>query len=243
MGDMMKCPYCDSMIKSGLEECPRCHAKMEISSRERPKVHYLEIIVGCFIVIVFLLGLTYLKIGKKSGYVPPGNITTEEAEPKEMSKNLGVYSGLINPVKMGVKTFATLRDDDGKSKEADVQIIRYLTEEEINEIVLENSQTLIEGFRWVGVQYQIILNDFAYLGEKNISPVFKMSLHDYLYKNDFFLVNEHYYNIPVLVKSGYNNIKNNESTEVSIAYQVPIDQQYYLCFGGIDEVQGCYDNL
>ena len=70
-----------------------------------------------------------------------------------------------------------------------------------------------------------------------------MSLHDYLYKNDFFLVNEHYYNIPVLVKSGYNNIKNNESTEVSIAYQVPIDQQYYLCFGGIDEVQGCYDNL
>lgn len=249
MGDDMKCPYCDSTIAANLKECPHCHAVLDevsepIKEHIGHKKRYLIILILGIVLLLGLLLLNYLKVINKKTAINPKTTTTIKVEPIENSKNEGVYSGLISPVKFGVKTFATLKDTKyNKEVEADVLIVRYLSDGEINEIVVQNNQELIEGFRFVGVVYQIILNDFNYLGNEKISPIFNISVHDYQYHNDFFLVNEHYYKSPVAIKSGYRNIGNNESEQVAIVYQVPIDQSYYLCFGEANKVRGCYDNL
>ncbi|MCH5167892.1 MAG: hypothetical protein J1F35_08445 [Erysipelotrichales bacterium] len=262
----MKCPYCDSELIEITNECPHCHAILDntsnvtnentseindniiIDSRKNPKINKRILItfVICLIIFSVLLLLVTLKIFNKN-VKPQSNVsstTTTAPVSIPLSKNQGIYSGLENPVNFGDITYATLIDSEhDHNTDVDIQLTRVLGVDEINQLVLVNNQELYPGFKWVGVEYIVTFNDLEYLNGEKILPVLNASLHDTKYKNSFFLVNENYYTIKPITDSNVSSITNGESAAVKIIYQVPVDQNYYLCFGERSNTLGCFNNF
>lgn len=226
-----------------VEVAPVLTSEVEKQKKDMSKIYY--IILGIAIVIFLVLMAVIIgKHFKKNTPIKTTPTTTKVTIPKEtfMTKNKGVYSNLMSPVNIGNITFGGLLDQtNNKVTDVDVEIIRHLEETEINELVATTSQNLYPGFKWAGVEYRVTLNDLEYLGEGTINPVMKTYLFDTYYKNNFFLVNENYYTIDA-ISSNVNKIKNGEFALVKVAYQVPIDQNYYICFGENFSSLGCFIN-
>lgn len=227
----------------GEEVVPVLTSETEKTKKDMSKVYY--IILGIAIVIFLVLMAVIIgKHFKKNTPIKTTPVTTNVTIPKEtfMTKNKGVYSNLMSPVNIGNITFGGLLDQtNNKVTDVDVEIIRNLEETEINELVATTSQNLYPGFKWAGVEYRVTLNDLEYLREGTINPVMKTYLFDTYYKNNFFLVNENYYTIDA-ISSNVNKIKNGEFALVKVAYQVPVDQNYYICFGENFSSLGCFIN-
>lgn len=226
-----------------VEVAPVLTSEVEKQKKDMSKIYY--IILG-IAVVVFLVLMSVImgKHFKKNTPIKTTLATTNVTIPKEtfMTKNKGVYSNLMSPVNIGNITFGGLLDQtNNKVTDVDVEIIRNLEETEINELVATTSQNLYPGFKWAGVEYRVTLNDLEYLGEGTINPVMKTYLFDTYYKNNFFLVNENYYTIDA-ISSNVNKIKNGEFALVKVAYQVPVDQNYYICFGENFSSLGCFIN-
>ena len=226
-----------------VEVAPVLTSEVEKQKKDMSKIYY--IILG-IAVVVFLVLMSVImgKHFKKNTPIKTTPVTTNVTIPKEtfMTKNKGVYSNLMSPVNIGNITFGGLLDQtNNKVTDVDVEIIRHLEETEINELVATTSQNLYPGFKWAGVEYRVTLNDLEYLGEGTINPVMKTYLFDTYYKNNFFLVNENYYTIDA-ISSNVNKIKNGEFALVKVAYQVPVDQNYYICFGENFSSLGCFIN-
>ncbi len=226
-----------------VEVAPVLTSEVEKQKKDMSKIYY--IILG-IAVVVFLVLMSVImgKHFKKNTPIKTTPVTTNVTIPKEtfMTKNKGVYSNLMSPVNIGNITFGGLLDQtNNKVTDVDVEIIRNLEETEINELVATTSQNLYPGFKWAGVEYRVTLNDLEYLGEGTINPVMKTYLFDTYYKNNFFLVNENYYTIDA-ISSNVNKIKNGEFALVKVAYQVPVDQNYYICFGENFSSLGCFIN-
>ncbi|MCI8793986.1 MAG: hypothetical protein HFI73_01255 [Bacilli bacterium] len=226
-----------------VEVAPVLTSEVEKQKKDMSKIYY--IILG-IAVVVFLVLMSVImgKHFKKNTPIKTTPATTNVTIPKEtfMTKNKGVYSNLMSPVNIGNITFGGLLDQtNNKVTDVDVEIIRNLEETEINELVATTSQNLYPGFKWAGVEYRVTLNDLEYLGEGTINPVMKTYLFDTYYKNNFFLVNENYYTIDA-ISSNVNKIKNGEFALVKVAYQVPVDQNYYICFGENFSSLGCFIN-
>ena len=225
-----------------VEVAPVLTSEVEKQKKDMSKIYY--IILG-IAVVVFLVLMSVImgKHFKKNTPIKTTPVTTNVTIPKEtfMTKNKGVYSNLMSPVNIGNITFGGLLDQTNKVTDVDVEIIRHLEETEINELVATTSQNLYPGFKWAGVEYRVTLNDLEYLGEGTINPVMKTYLFDTYYKNNFFLVNENYYTIDA-ISSNVNKIKNGEFALVKVAYQVPVDQNYYICFGENFSSLGCFIN-
>ena len=263
MGEYMKCPYCDSELSQSVIECPHCHAhlvnnveivKVDTSNKVLNKIKnnenkkYIITFVVCLIVFLILLLVILFKkvdnsrVDNKTDEM--SSSPTTEYKNINMTKNKGIYSGLENPINFGEITFATFNDDvHNQSVDVDVELSRVLAENEILDIVSLNNQALNEGFKWVGVEYRITLNDLDYLGNDVVLPILNVSLHDVFYKNSFFLVNENYYTIHAITDNNITPIRNGESTSIRIVYQVPINQNYYLCFGDISKSLGCFNSF
>lgn len=226
-----------------VEVAPVLTSEVEKQKKDMSKVYY--IILGIAIVVfLVLMSVIMGKHFKKNTPIKTTPVTTNVTIPKEtfMTKNKGVYSNLMSPVNIGNITFGGLLDQtNNKVTDVDVEIIRHLEETEINELVATTSQNLYPGFKWAGVEYRVTLNDLEYLGEGTINPVMKTYLFDTYYKNNFFLVNENYYTIDA-ISSNVNKIKNGEFALVKVAYQVPVDQNYYICFGENFSSLGCFIN-
>ncbi len=227
----------------GEEVVPVLTSETEKTKKDMSKVYY--IILGIAIVIFLVLMAVIIgKHFKKNTPIKTTPATTKVTIPKEtfMTKNKGVYSNLMSPVNIGNITFGGLLDQtNNKVTDVDVEIIRNLEETEINELVATTSQNLFPGFKWAGVEYRVTLNDLEYLGEGTINPVMKTYLFDTYYKNNFFLVNENYYTIDA-ISSSVNQIRNGEFALIKVAYQVPVDQNYYICFGENFSSLGCFIN-
>ncbi len=227
----------------GEEVVPVLTSETEKTKKDMSKVYY--IILGIAIVIFLVLMAVIIgKHFKKNTPIKTTPATTKVTIPKEtfMTKNKGVYSNLMSPVNIGNITFGGLLDQtNNKVTDVDVEIIRNLEETEINELVATTSQNLFPGFKWAGVEYRVTLNDLEYLEEGTINPVMKTYLFDTYYKNNFFLVNENYYTIDA-ISSSVNQIRNGEFALIKVAYQVPVDQNYYICFGENFSSLGCFIN-
>ncbi len=235
----------ENNISSSVDEevVPVLTSETEKTKKDMSKVYY--IILGIAIVIFLVLMAVIIgKHFKKNTPIKTTPATTKVTIPKEtfMTKNKGVYSNLMSPVNIGNITFGGLLDQtNNKVTDVDVEIIRNLEETEINELVATTSQNLFPGFKWAGVEYRVTLNDLEYLGEGTINPVMKTYLFDTYYKNNFFLVNENYYTIDA-ISSSVNQIRNGEFALIKVAYQVPVDQNYYICFGENFSSLGCFIN-
>ncbi len=213
------------------------------TAKDKSKIYYL-ILVCAIVIFLILMGFILIKNFKpaKKVTVPPTTKTTGEPVSQVLSKNKGVYSNLASPVNVGEITYGGLKDTDGVITDADVEIIRALEETEINALTSLYNQNLNPGFKWAGVEYKVTLNDFAYLGNKAIDPSMKVYLFDTYYKNNFFLVEDNYYTIEPLYQKSILPIRNGESANISVVYQVPIDQTYYVCFGENFSSLGCFNN-
>ena len=226
-----------------VEVAPVLTSEVEKQKKDMSKIYYRNrgIAGGVFLGILSdIMGQPL----QKNTPIKTTPATTNVTIPKEtfMTKNKGVYSNLMSPVNIGNITFGGLLDQtNNKVTDVDVEIIRHLEETEINELVATTSQNLYPGFKWAGVEYRVTLNDLEYLGEGTINPVMKTYLFDTYYKNNFFLVNENYYTIDA-ISSNVNKIKNGEFALVKVAYQVPVDQNYYICFGENFSSLGCFIN-
>lgn len=212
--------------------------------KDLSKVYYiiLAVVFVIFLILMAFILAPYFNKGKTSPIDTPK--TTEKTEPKVtvISKNIGISTGINFPTYYGNTTICGLRDDkNNKITNADVQILRHLDDDEINSILATHNENLNSGFKWDGVLYKVTLNDFDYLGDETINPVMKTHLFDQYYKNNFFVVNENYYTISPIYESA-NAIKNGESANVRVVYQVPIDQNYYVCFGEDFSNLGCFIN-
>lgn len=263
----MKCPYCDSEIASDAVICPHCMAEVKrnvkvikintndvnvnqvnvnpVPKEEKVKKNYLKYFIIMFILIViliFLLVMIKLKLtpDKVVDNKPVEDVETEVVE-KEMTLNKGVFSGKENPVNFGELTIASIEDDENNLKLVDVSITRYLSDEEVNEIVSSKNLTLNPGFVFAGVEYNVYFHDFAYLGNRSISPVLNASILDSQFFNDFFLVDGHYYKSEAVSSYLGSNIKNEESATIKLVYQVPANQKYTICFGAKNANLGCFD--
>lgn len=264
---MLKCPYCDSEIESNIPICPHCRAELkpnvkvvkintgvvnnpqvsptlEEKNAESKKSYtkYFIVIGVMVIILVILLSLILVKM-KPEKMMQNGttNITTTGVLEKDLTLNTGVFSGKENPVTFGNMTIASIHDENANvTKMVDVMITRYLSEEEVLEIVSTNNQSLKEGFTFVGVEYNVYFHDLGYLGTKTIKPVLKASILESKFFNDYFLVNGHYYKNDVISVYNGPNIKNEESATVKLVYQIPIGQNYYICFGSDTTNLGCF---
>ena len=259
----MKCPYCESVLTTKTLECPHCHANLEnedltsntavIDNPEKKtskvKKKYLIMFCSSIILFLILIGFAFVKntnlfSEKKESSTSSTTTSSTTAKVTLISKNIGVYSGLESPIEIGGTTIATLVDSENKvNTDVDVSIVSVLDAAEVNAIALANNYTPYEGFRLTGVTYQVTFNDLTYLQERKITPVLSVSLHDELYKNNFFLVNENYYTIKAVTDNSVMSIGNGESAQVKIIYQVPIDQNYYLCFGERSQTFGCFKGI
>lgn len=211
--------------------------------KDMSKIYYIILSIA---VLVFLILMSFILV---SHFKKPKNreevtrpTTTEKIVETHLSKNKGIYTNLISPTYIGNITYGGLKDNKSeKIIDADVQILRYLTANEINSVLVSSNQTLNPGFKWDGVEYQVTLNDFDYLNGNTINPMMKTYLFDTYYKNNFFLVNENYYTISPIYGSS-TEIRNGESANLVVVYQVPIDQNYYICFGENFSSLGCFIN-
>lgn len=216
---------------------------VENKPRDMSKIYYIILAIAVFIFLV-LMGIILFNHFKKDDNIDVPNKTTTTTSVKEMiaTKNKGIYTGLMTPTNIGNITYGGLYDKEtDKVVNTDVEILRHLNEDEINSIIASANQPLNPGFRWDGVVYRVTLNDFDYLNGRLINPTMKTYLFDTYYKNNFFLVNENYYTI-MPINGGYVEIGNGTSTDLMVAYQVPIDQNYYICFGENFSSLGCFIN-
>lgn len=218
--------------------------KEESKKKDLSKVYYiiLAIVFVIFVILMCIILIPYFS--KNKVLEPTSQLVTEETTPNVtiVSKNAGVPTGITFPTNYGNITFGGLKDEKHNiTTNADVQVLRHLSEGEINNILTNRNEILNPGFKWDGVEYKVTLNDFDYLGDGTINPVMKTSLFDEYYKNNFFVVNENYYTVSPIYGSA-SEIKNGESANVSVVYQVPVDQNYYVCFGEDFLNLGCFIN-
>lgn len=207
------------------------------------KIYYIILAVAVIIFLVLMGFIISTNLKKEQTIEPtPQQKTTESTVETILTKNKGVYTNIISPTNIGNITYGGLRDTiNDKVVDADVEIIRHLSADEIDVFLAAYDYILIPGFKLDGVEYRVTLNDFDYLNGASISPVMKTYLFDTYYKNNFFLVNENYYTITPISGNG-PEIKNGESAVLRVVYQVPIDQNYYICFGENFSSLGCFIN-
>lgn len=214
-----------------------------VLKKDLSKLYY---IILAFSVLIFLVLMGFIIFkhfnGNKKVINPLNSTTTNKVSETILTKNKGIYTNIINPTNIGNITYGGLLDkSSNKVVDADVEIIRYLSDDEINNFLSTKNYPLNPGFKYAGVEYKVTLNDFDYLKDTPINPTMKVYLFDTLYKNNFFLVNENYYTITPINGEGYE-IKNGESENMIVVYQVPIDQNYYICFGENFSSLGCFIN-
>lgn len=216
----------------------------EKKQKDLSKVYYIILTVVFVIFVILMCFILIPYFSKNKAVEPTSKVVTEKTTPNVtiISKNVGVPTGIAFPTNYGNITFGGLKDEKHNiTTNADVQVLRHLSEIEINNILTTKSENLNPGFKWDGLEYKVTLNDFDYLGDEVISPVMKTSLFDEYYKNNFFVVNENYYTVSPIYGSA-NAIKNGESANISVVYQVPVDQNYYVCFGEDFLNLGCFIN-
>lgn len=264
---MLKCPYCDSEIPNDVPICPHCMAELktnvkvvhintggfnninnnsvneEIKSKKSYTKYYIAIVTLTVVLgILSTLIIFKLKPVKEEPYKYLESPTTSTPL-KEMTFNKGVFSGKENPLKFGNMTIASIYDPDANvTKMVDVMITRYLTDNEVTDILSRHNSPLKEGFTFVGIEYNVYFHDLAYLGNKSLNPVLQASILENKFFNDYFLVDGHYYKNEIFSEYNGPNIKNEETATIKMVYQVPIGQNYYICFGSDVTNLGCFSN-
>ena len=133
--------------------------------------------------------------------------------------------------------------DKGKKISTDVDVtgVRFIKGVEASELAkVYANEELYEGFEWIGFEYKVTLNDLKYLKNKTISPV----LESKIYKwdgCDFINLNGKNYFLNVVSIYKGNEIKNTESANITVLYQLPVGQENYsICFGSLDQTLGCF---
>ncbi len=207
------------------------------------KIYYIILAIAIIIFLILMGFIISTMHAKKQTVEPtPQQKTTESTVETILTKNKGIYTNIVSPTNIGNITYGGIRDEvNDKIVDADVEIIRHLSTDEIDIFLAAYDYILIPGFKLDGVEYRVTLNDFDYLNGASISPVMKTYLFDTYYKNNFFLVNDNYYTINPISGSS-PEIKNGESAVLRVVYQVPIDQNYYICFGENFSSLGCFIN-
>ena len=167
---------------------------------------------------------------------------TTTVVPGEPTENIGIRSNFNYPSKAGNTTIASLYDiEKGKYTDVDITGVKYYTGEDANTLAATYAvEPLNPGFEWIGFEYKVKLNDLNYLGDRMISPVLTAKIYKW---NGCEFAHHNGKNYILNVVSIYNggNIKNKQSANVKVLYQMPIGMNdYSLCFGNIDETLGCF---
>ena len=206
---------------------------------------FFIIVIGIgLIVLAVLVGVMLLGDDIKKE-VPSTKYTTTTTT-SVPSDNLGYRSTFNYPMSIGNTTLASIYDSDKKVyTNVDVMGIRFIKGVEASELAkVYATETLNEGFEWLGFEYKVTLNDLKYLNDNTINPV----LESKIYKwdgCDFINFNGKNYFLNIVSIYKGNEIKNKESATIKVLYQLPVGQKNYsICFGNIDETLGCFsENL
>jgi len=211
-----------------------------INVEEKEKNTKYEIIIGLLAVIFLFLLIIISMENNSSNDETVKRTTTTTTEKIIINTNKGVSSPINNPSGLNTLITTTLYDEESdKYTDIDLNLYAFLSDEEVTSLANENHYNLNDGFKLVGIEYQVTFNDLTYLTNP-ITPKLSIGLYDEIYQNDFFHVGEHYYKIDVLNISDDRVIGNNQSISLKAIYQVPIDQGYYICFGYKEHQNGCY---
>lgn len=203
---------------------------MEKKSINYSMLFFVTVIVVGLIVLLMLS----LKLIKKNDGIKGGTTTTKTTE--KVSKNKGVYKSLVSPALIGETVIATFNDDKNNlDNDVDITGIRFIEGDEAN---MYANEDLKEGFKWEGFEYTVTFNELDYLNEV-IDPKMNVEIYNDTGSN-YITYNGHNNIIKVNVINDYKFIKNNESANVKVFYQIPDIKEYNICFGYRDKKLSCF---
>ena len=209
----------------------------------------LSIIIFGFVILGFIV--VYQTFNLKRGNIETEEKTTtttkliESDKSEFVSKNVGVVTGFNNPIAVGNIVSASIYDEKyNVYSVVDVEGLELINSTYIiNNNLVPQGVSLINGFEWAGIKFKVSYNDLTYLKDNTLSPLkLNVSIKDS--RNlDFVSIDEVNYDLTPYVIYEENGLKNGESAILHAIYQRPINsQKLKICFGIRAQSMSCFSD-